>query len=292
VIGAGSLGARPRTGIELYEAIEPGEAVALVVAALRFFNAEGDRERRTRARLRHVRERLGDEAFRARLDEAFRAELSAGAGASGIELPRVEGGLPRQAHLRPPLGDLEPSEAEALADAADGARAEMRLGIEHDLLIYGAGPVELGAGLEAMRGGPAVVACPGKTWCQRGIADSRSAARAIREALGRAEDLSVHVTGCPNDCGHAATADVGLIGRKKRIGGEVTECFGLLAGGEGGRGPALGRELHGAVPSERVAEAVARLARERRERAAERSFAAFVEGEQERLREVVASVAG
>ena len=75
-IGAGSLGRRPATGIELYESIEPSEVVPLTVAALKFFNAEGNREKRYSARWRHVRERMGDDAFLERLDEEFERDFS------------------------------------------------------------------------------------------------------------------------------------------------------------------------------------------------------------------------
>ncbi|MFW6159462.1 MAG: hypothetical protein ACOC8E_08905 [Planctomycetota bacterium] len=78
-IFAGSLGRRPGTGIELYDSLEPAELIPLAVAALRLFNAEGDREHRSKARSRHVRERIGDQAFAERIGELFGREKQGGA---------------------------------------------------------------------------------------------------------------------------------------------------------------------------------------------------------------------
>ncbi len=61
VIGAGSLGPRPAAGIVLQEELALEDAPAFARAALALFNEYGDREHRGKARLRHVRQRLGDE---------------------------------------------------------------------------------------------------------------------------------------------------------------------------------------------------------------------------------------
>ncbi|MHC4985704.1 MAG: hypothetical protein ACYTFO_06055, partial [Planctomycetota bacterium] len=62
-IGAGSLGAKPGTGLRLFDRLEADDVLPLVQAAVAIFAEHGDRENRRQARLRHVRERLGDQAF-------------------------------------------------------------------------------------------------------------------------------------------------------------------------------------------------------------------------------------
>lgn len=279
VIGAGSLGARPATGVELYASLPAGQLVPLVVGALRLFEAEGDRTNRSRARLRHVRERLGDAEFRRRLDEAFRAELAADAWPSPPARQVEDEGVPIQARLLLPRGDMEPDLAVELADAAEAAGAVMRIGFEHDVWLYGPAMPALGAELSAMAAAlAAVTACPGSTWCLRGLADTRSAADRVRAALPDGAGLAVSISGCPNNCSHAAVCDVGLVGRAAMVDGRRAECFRLLAGGDKGRGPRLAREVHAAVPADRVGQAVSRLAAlyagSRRDR---ESFAEFVE---------------
>ncbi|MFH1732363.1 MAG: nitrite/sulfite reductase [Planctomycetota bacterium] len=276
-IVAGSLGAKPGTGFEAYSGLGADEVVPLTIAALRLFNAEGDRENRARARLRHVRERLGDAAFIEKLDRLFREEKETGSWPAP-EAPAVSDGVPEQARLRLPLGDIEPAAAIELANAIAEAGATLRIGFEHDLFIYGPAPLRLSPDLEALNDGPSIVACPGSTWCERGIASSRDAAAAIRLLLPAGCALCICLSGCPNNCTHAAVADIGFTGRMKTIEGTRTECFRLVAGGDKGRGPALAEELRAAIPADRVGEAVKLLAAEyaQRRSTADESFGAFV----------------
>jgi sulfite reductase (ferredoxin) len=243
---AGSLGARPGTGIDVYAGLELNELVPLAIAAIRLFNAEGDRQNRQRARLRHVRERIGDEAFKQKLDELFQIEKAAGRWPTP-EAPQIVNNPLPETRLLPPLGDFTPDLALQLADAASTAGAEIRLGFEHDLFIYG--NVDLTNELKAMIGGPRVVACPGSTWCERGITDTRAAATRIHGLLAKDDDLSICLSGCPNNCAHAAVADIGLTGRIRNIDGVPTQCFRLLAGGDKGAGPRLAVELAPTVPA-------------------------------------------
>ncbi len=282
VIGAGSLGHRPAAGIELYEAAQPAEVVPLVIASLRLFNAEGDREHRTRARFRHVRERMGDEEFRRRLDARFRRELREGSWPTP-ELPKVEEGLPLQAHLHLPLGDLRPEEARRLGEDVADADGVIRLGLEHDMLIYAPRSVRLGAELEAMDGGPSIVACPGTEWCKRGLCSSRGLETQLRSGREPLDGLTVAISGCPNNCAHAAVADIGLTGRIRKVSGERAECFRLVAGGGKGASHRLGVELHPAVAAETTPQVVAWLAQEYRGGGRTCEFAAFVTENRNRL---------
>jgi sulfite reductase beta subunit-like hemoprotein len=258
---AGSLGARPGAGMLLTETLEPKEILPLVGAALRLFYAEGERERRTRARLRHLRERLGDAEFWDRIHALARREAESQPWPPP-RLERVGQETPLQARLSLPLGDVAPQPAVELADAAEEAKAELRLGLEHDLFVYGHAPVRWSPALEALRNRPTVVACPGSTWCARGIADSRAAARRILRILPDHCGLSIAVAGCPNNCPQSAVADVGLIGCVKRNGSTRQECFRVLVGGGKGHSPVLGRVRDAAVPADHVGEAVAELIHE------------------------------
>jgi sulfite reductase beta subunit-like hemoprotein len=133
---AGSLGARPNTGLLVYPALPVADVLPLVTAAMKLFFEEGDRRVRAKARLRHVRERLGDEAFRRRIDELLAAERE-GVVATPPAMHRVESDTPLEAHLHLPLGDLAPAIAEELCTAVEAVGAELRIGLDHDLLVFG-----------------------------------------------------------------------------------------------------------------------------------------------------------
>jgi ferredoxin-nitrite reductase len=156
----------------------------------------------------------------------------------------------------------------------------------HDLLIFAETAVALGPRLAALRGTSPVVACPGAAWCTRGLADSRAAASRVRQAMPDGCGLLVGITGCPNNCAQAATADIGLVGRLQRVGEARVERFRLLAGGGKGETPVLASELHPAVPAEKVHEAVAWLvqAHQRAESNGPIPFADFVAASADGLR--------
>ncbi len=263
VILAGSFGAKPDLGLLAYESLPLDDVLPMVVAALRLFHAEGDRASRGRARLRHMRQRLGEEVFRRRVAELLREERGEGRWPR-TGLHRVETPVPLCDRLYLPLGDITPAMVAELAGAMRAAEGEVRLGLCHDLLVFAAAAPALSPPLAALRCGSPVVACPGAALCTRGLADSRTAAGRVRRALPDGCGLLVAVAGCPNNCPQAATADIGLVGRLSRGGEDRVESFRLLAGGGKGETPLLARELHAAVPAQTVHEAVAWLAQEYR----------------------------
>ena len=283
VIVAGSLGVRPNTGILGYERISTDEVLPLITASLRLFEAEGDRQNRSRARLRHVRERLGDETFLRRLADLFQEEKSktyppvpALVRFEGTELPSVSLSVPR--------GDLSPQDALVLIEIAERRGATVRIGIEHDLVIFGLQPDDLPVHLQGWTRAAHVIACPGAHHCQRGVAETWGAADALREALD-GSGLLAAISGCPNNCSHAAVADLGLIGRIKTVDGEKRPHYRLSAGGGRGCSARLAVELHAAVPREQVGPVAGWLIEQWQAAQVEAplSFADFVAREQERL---------
>ena len=202
-------------------------------------------------------------------------------------LRRLEAAVPLRERLCLPLGDIGPDMVLEMIEAVRTAGGEVRLGVCHDLLIFAKMEPSLGPRLLALRSTNSVVACPGATWCTRGLVDSRAAACRIRRALPGDCEILVGVTGCPNNCSQAATADIGLIGRLlRRSGQERVEGFRLLAGGGKGQTPTLAEELHPGLFAEAAHEAVAWLAREYQPARSDRatSFADFVTASGDALR--------
>lgn len=290
VILAGSLGVKPDLGLLVYDSLPLDDVLPLVVAVLRLFHAEGDRTNRSRARLRHLRQRLGEEAFRSHVDELFKKEKQDGHWPTPT-LRRAETALTLRARLCLPLGDIAPDMVLEMAEAVRTAKGEVRLGMCHDLLIFAEAEPVLSPRLAALSGGNSVVACPGATWCTRGLVDSRAAACRIRPALPDGCRLLVGITGCPNNCSQAATADIGLVGRLlRRAGQERVEGFRLLAGGGKGETPTLAAELHPGLPAEVAHEAVAWLVQEyhRAQDGRATSLADFVAASGDALRDELA----
>ena len=60
---AGGIGIRPRTGIKIFDALPAADCVKVAMALTAFFNDRGCRTNRGKARIRHLRTEMGDEAF-------------------------------------------------------------------------------------------------------------------------------------------------------------------------------------------------------------------------------------
>ncbi|UDQ97525.1 nitrite/sulfite reductase [Lentisphaerota bacterium WC36G] len=73
----GGLGAKTAEGIRLFEFLPAEKVVRLIHAMLELFNDHGNRERRSLARLRYVKERLGDDDFRTLCLQYFQKSIVA-----------------------------------------------------------------------------------------------------------------------------------------------------------------------------------------------------------------------
>lgn len=259
---AGSLGPVPALGVVYREWIEPSQAVALAMAAVRVFAAQGDRTNRRKARLRHVRQRLGEEAFRALLDQSF-ASVLASEPPSAIDLVPPAQPLAVSRRLFFPNGDVLPAAADALGVLADRSDLSVRLENQHQVIVFAASAEALTKALSEQGAllapasdgaGPIVVACPGKRWCAHAVVATHTLADRLRADLAGVLPARavVCISGCPNGCAHTLVGDVGLAGRVS----EGREVFDLYLGGGMGRDERLARSAGAKLSPEKVLEAI------------------------------------
>jgi sulfite reductase beta subunit-like hemoprotein len=143
--------------------------------------------------------------------------------------------------------------------------------------------------LLALAAHPQVTCCPGAAWCSRGLTDCRAAAEAIAEKLkGKIPgDLSVRISGCPNNCPMPSVADIGLIGRVRSIDGARRECYKLVAAGGGGKTDELAIPLASAVTAEQVPQVVEWLLEQYGNSKNGLSFGQFIRLKQGHLRKTI-----
>jgi sulfite reductase (NADPH) hemoprotein beta-component len=247
VMAAGSLGPRPATAMQLFDALPADDCLPCAVAMVRLFAAHGDRQHRGRARLRHVRELLGDDRFAALAHEALDAVKRGGPWARP-DWPQPAKTFGARLVLTFPNGDVTPAEATALADLAEHAGVRVRIGLDHRIIVFGPDKTSLAMAVarhrpldRAAAPQPSVVACPGNRWCKHGLVDTNKLADRLR-ALGTGmlpPETAVRISGCPNGCAHSGVADVGLIGVRVQEGGNPRDGYHLLTGGGMGRNERL-----------------------------------------------------
>jgi len=99
-----------------------------------------------------------------------------------------------------------------------------------------------------------VKACPGTTFCKRGIQDSLSLGLKLDEKYHGLElpaKFKIGVSGCPNQCAETCIKDVGLVGLPKG--------WKVLVGGNGGAKPRLSQEIAKDLSVEQALELVDKI---------------------------------
>jgi len=269
VMAGGSLGARPGTGMKLYDWLDTAKVIPLAVATVRVFAANGDRENRRCARLRHVRERIGDEA----LADLIAAELKVVCAQGDwpkVEFAEATAPLPVRARLTFPNGDISADQAEALGDIASADGLAVRIGSQHQVIVLAANEARLNLVLQtpaltdARSRQSVVVSCPGTRWCSRGLTDTNAMADLLRNGLGPSlpPEMTVCISGCPNGCAHSSVADIGLSGGRIADGGQSRDVYNLMVGGGMGRNGGLAKMIHAKLTPAQVLESVRQWLRE------------------------------
>lgn len=129
--------------------------------------------------------------------------------------------------LRAVGGDLTANQLSAIASVAEkygagGVHLTTRQGVEiHEVLAENLKPAQQeleGAGLKMGAEGNRVrivMACPGNSTCRYGSIDTKSLAAELDRLYFRMDmpyKVKMGVTGCPNNCGKAREADIGIMG--------------------------------------------------------------------------------
>lgn len=220
---AGGIGFKPRTGIRLYDALPAEDCCTVAFALTRLFNEKGCRTNRAHARIRFLREDLGDEALVALLKEYIAAETEAPKLTEDVlsdeDLPLTTfptGATPaagfdlwKELAVKPlrdglvsvrvlvPYGNFTPADFVRFADVMDGFGATRFQIVPTEDLVF-AVPADQLAGvynvlctdlaardytLRSFKGH--VTTCIGATVCKSGVTDSPAVGTALAEALDR-----------------------------------------------------------------------------------------------------------
>jgi len=80
------------------------------------------------------------------------------------------------------------------------------------------------------------VACSGTEFCKLAITETKSFSRWLVEEMeerlpGFEQHLKLHVTGCPNSCGQHWIADIGIEGKKIKVGDRLADAYYFCVGG-------------------------------------------------------------
>ncbi len=249
--------------------LRPDQAVAVAVAMIRVFNANGDRTDRKKARLKYLIDKWGIPAFLAETEKLLdfpMMYLDAGqceprrlidrAGHIGIH-PQVQTGY-FSIGVVVPVGRLPVVQMRSLARIADEfGSGEFRLTVWQSLMVPNIPAEQLEAAQHALREAgleftagrvlSGTVACTGNQGCRLASSDTKPHAVALANSLDEhfkiEQPINLHVTGCSNSCAQHYIGDIGLMGIK--VSGE--EGYQVVLGGGADADQGLARELIPAI---------------------------------------------
>jgi ferredoxin-nitrite reductase len=290
LVGGGlSDGERMASDIDVF--IRPDQAVELCRGVAQVFGELGNRENRGLSRMRYLAQELGPEGFRSALSErtSFRPEPA------GRELttcfrgdhvgvhPQKQPGL-FYVGCSVPVGRMHGIELVELARLAESyGDGGVRIGTDQNFIVSGVpedrlddllaepliqtyspfpGPFERG-----------VVACTGSEFCRFAVVETKERAvkwaRALDAQLsakgadggghGDAGVIRMHFSGCSASCAQPQIADIGFRGDIAHVGEHIEEAVDIGLGGSLGPDAAFIDWVAGAVPVDRVPDALVRL---------------------------------
>lgn len=172
-------------------------------------------------------------------------------------------------------GRLDAKQLHALADLADEyGDGNVALTIQQNAIITSV-PNEkiqalvekinaLGLYVEASNFWRGTVACTGTEFCKLAIAETKNFSRWLVDEMQERvpnfdQQLRINVTGCPNNCGQAWIADIGLEGKKVKHEGQMVDAFYFCLGGALGEYAGFARAVGYRAPATEVPVAMERL---------------------------------
>jgi sulfite reductase (ferredoxin) len=111
------------------------------------------------------------------------------------------------------------------------------------------------------------VACSGSEFCKLAITETKTFSRWLVEELedrlpGFEQHLKLHVTGCPNSCGQHWIADIGIEGKKIKVGDRMEDAYYFCVGGAVGLHQSIARPVGYRCLATEVPDAIERLLRQ------------------------------
>ena len=108
------------------------------------------------------------------------------------------------------------------------------------------------------------VACSGSEFCKLAITETKTFSRWLVEELeerlpGFEQHLKLHVTGCPNSCGQHWIADIGIEGKKIKLGNRMEDAYYFCVGGAVGLHQSIARPVGYRCLATEVPDAIERL---------------------------------
>jgi ferredoxin-nitrite reductase len=288
----GSGGMVPGTPLDAFVPMDEGSELCALIT--RLFAEHGSRETRSRARMAFLIEEWGIGRFRDEVEARWGRPLARGGEDARSSRTTDHLGISRQTGagqyavgLCVPVGRTSAAQIDELARLADEyGTGDVRFTIDQNVLLVNVSDRALSGLLAepllrelrpdpspAMRG---TVSCIGVDYCNLALAETKGAAQVLVKHLDaalhgpeghgdekrlRLRPVTLNWSGCPAACGNHQAADIGFLGGKTRVDGEVTETFDVFVGGCTGTNPRPGQRVLEKIPTAELPEVAEAMVR-------------------------------
>jgi ferredoxin-nitrite reductase len=270
----GSGGYRIAAPLDIF--VTAAEAVEVCRAIIFVYRDHGYRENRNTARLAFLLDDWGEARFRKEVEGRLGHELTP----AGVDRRKAtvqdHGGIFRQKQtglnyvgLKIPVGRIQAKELGDIIGLAERyGTGEIRISPTQTLIIPNVTDRKLGDLTEEpllkqftynpspiLKG---TVSCVGMDYCNLAVIETKSRALetslALEAKLGNGiKPITMHWSGCPAGCGNHTVADIGLLGKKVRIEGQVVDAVDVYVGGRSGPNPKQAVKILEDVPCSKLA---------------------------------------
>lgn len=269
----GSGGYRVASPLNLF--VNPIDALDVCRAIIQIYRDHGPRENRAQARLAFLLEEWGVERFRAEVElRVGKTLVPAGSDARNVaEHDHV--GIFRQRErgmnyvgLKVLVGRMTGDKAGQIAGLAERyGNGEVRIGPNQSVVIPNVSDRVVGNLAEeplvkefAYNPSPlykGLVSCVGSDYCNLAVIETKGraveTAKALELRLGSMlKPITMNWSGCPAGCGNHLVADVGLLGKRAKVDGKVTDAVDIYVGGRSGPDPKIAIKIMEDVPCEKL----------------------------------------
>lgn len=269
----GSGGYRIATPLDIF--VTEGEALDVCRAIIHIFRDHGSRENRTQVRLAFLLDEWGEGRFRKEVERRVGRTLSPAGVDARKAAEKSHVGIYRQKQpgmnyvgLKVLVGRIQHGDLIKIAALAEKyGTGEIRISPAQALIIpnvsdrkigdldreplvkqFAYNPSPLYAGL---------VSCVGNDYCNLAVIETKGraveTAKALEARLGSSlKPITMHWSGCPASCGNHLVADIGLLGKKAKVAGQVVDAVDIYVGGRSGLDPKLALKIMEDVPCEKL----------------------------------------
>lgn len=281
VYSGGGLGRNPREAVIVAENVNPNDVLYHIEGMVNMFKAEGNYENKSKARIRYILERMGEDEYiscynkhvaeakeKGGLDLAIKAEPILKEGkVTSVKHNRLieqkQNGL-YSVYFHPIGGQFSIDLIKELLDAMKDIKdLEMRLSMTEGIYFINLNGDEAETILKITegKGGETTaeqsVSCIGVPICQMGLLESQNALHSFINDLKQAKLKEgslprVYFSGCQNSCGVHEIGEIGFTGKSKRVNDAPRKVYELHFGGSFGVGTTNLGEYIADIPQEEI----------------------------------------